>query len=151
MITRRLRELNVYSELLPCTAKVLELSWKPKGGSNPLHYSVLALNLRTTGIILSGGPYAIYEKGAPIVDPAVFELDVPILGICYGLQAIAWHFAGNVVAGEKREYGHAKLDVKQHEGVAVHVDRLFSGLGSELEVWMSHGKSDSGDPATHLS
>ncbi|KAF6226634.1 hypothetical protein HO173_012464 [Letharia columbiana] len=133
LITRRLRELNVYSELLPCTAKVLELSWKPKG------------------IILSGGPYAIYEKGAPTVDPAVFELDVPILGICYGLQAIAWHFAGNVVAGEKREYGHAKLDVKQHEGVAVHVDRLFSGLGSELEVWMSHGDKLSHLPQSFLT
>lgn len=127
LITRRLRELQIYSELLPCTAKVLDLLWKPKG------------------IILSGGPYSIYEKDAPTIDPAVFELDVPILGICYGLQAIAWHYARNVVAGEKREYGRAKINIEQHSGAAVHIDRLFQGLGSELEVWMSHG-----DKLSHL-
>ncbi len=83
----------------------------------------------------------------------VFDLDVPVLGICYGLQALAWNFAKNSVAGgDKREYGYAKLEVRQHkEGAAFHVDRLFSGLGSELEVWMSHGKPDSEDPATYLS
>lgn len=133
LITRRLRELNVYSELLPCTAKVLDLSWKPKG------------------IILSGGPWSIYEEGAPILDPAVFDLDVPILGICYGLQAIAWHFAKNVVAGEQNEFGKAQITVKQYKGEAVHVDRLFSGLGSELEVWMSHGDKLSSLPPSFLT
>lgn len=63
----------------------------------------------------------------------MFELHVPILGICYGIQALARHFAKNVVAGEKREYGHAKLNIEQHTKAAVHVDRLFSGLGSELK------------------
>ena len=107
------------------TAKVLDLSYKPKG------------------IILSGGPYAIYEKDAPKLDPAVFELNVPVLGICYGLQAIAWHFAnvGAVVAGEEREYGEAHVSIKQHKESAVHVDRLFAGLGDQIQVWMSHGKS----------
>ncbi len=74
---------------------------------------------------------------------------MPILGICYGLQAIAWHFAKNVVAGEKKEFGKAQIAI--HRGQAVHGDRLFSGLGSELEVWMSHGKTDSEGYAFSLS
>ncbi|MCJ1335370.1 GMP synthase (glutamine-hydrolyzing) [Bachmanniomyces sp. S44760] len=124
LITRRLRELNVYSEMLPCTQKIHDLSWKPKG------------------IILSGGPYAVYEEKAPHVDPVVFQSGVPILGICYGLQEIAWHFAKNVVAGEKREYGHATVDIRQASG---NLDTLFQGLPHDLEVWMSHG-----DKLSHL-
>ncbi|KAI9728578.1 MAG: GMP synthase (glutamine-hydrolyzing) [Cirrosporium novae-zelandiae] len=121
LITRRLRELNVYSEMLPCTQKLKDLSWKPKG------------------VILSGSPYSVYEEGAPHVDPAVFDLGVPILGICYGLQEIAWHYGKDVLAGERREYGHATLQVERHEGKAVHVDQLFQGVGDTLTVWMSHG------------
>jgi len=122
LITRRLRELNVYSEMLPCTQKIAHLSWKPKG------------------IILSGGPYSVYEDGAPHADPAVFELGVPILGICYGLQEIAWNLDNkNVVAGEKREYGHALVKIEKHQGKQAHIDRLFQDLGEDLEVWMSHG------------
>ncbi|KAI9834957.1 MAG: GMP synthase (glutamine-hydrolyzing) [Sarea resinae] len=127
LITRRLRELNIYSELLPCTQKLADLSWTPKG------------------IILSGGPYSVYEKDAPHVDPAVFELGVPLLGICYGLQEIAWHHGKNVLAGEKREYGHATLKVDRHTGKEAHVDRLFQGLDDDMEVWMSHG-----DKLSHL-
>jgi GMP synthase (glutamine-hydrolysing) len=129
LITRRLRELNVYSEMLPCTQKLSELSWKPKG------------------VILSGGPYSVYWDDAPHVDPAVFESGVPILGICYGLQEIAWHFGKNVLAGEKREYGHAYLKVERHgDGEAGgHVDKLFQGLEDDMEVWMSHG-----DKLSHL-
>ncbi|KAK8219272.1 GMP synthase (glutamine-hydrolyzing) [Zalaria obscura] len=127
LITRRLRELNIYSEMLPCTQKLADLEWKPKG------------------VILSGGPYSVYEEGAPHVDPAVFELDVPILGICYGLQEIAWHHGKNVLAGEKREYGHAILDVHRHTGKQAHADRLFQGLEDDMEVWMSHG-----DKLSHL-
>ncbi|KAF8854195.1 putative GMP synthase [Acephala macrosclerotiorum] len=118
LITRRLRELNVYSEMLPCTQKLADLSWKPKG------------------IILSGGPYSVYEADAPHVDPAIFELGVPILGICYGLQEIAWHHGKNVVAGTEREYGHADLQAQRVDG---HVDKLFKGLEDDLKVWMSHG------------
>jgi len=121
LITRRLRELNVYSEMLPCTQKLSQLSWKPKG------------------VVLSGGPYSVYQSDAPHVDPAVFELDVPILGICYGLQELAWHHGKNVAAGEKREYGHAALQIRRHDGKEVHVDRLFDGLQDDMEVWMSHG------------
>ncbi|CAG8954623.1 hypothetical protein HYFRA_00004542 [Hymenoscyphus fraxineus] len=119
LITRRLRELNVYSEMLPCTQKLADLSWKPKG------------------IILSGGPYSVYEDGAPHVDPAIFDLDIPILGICYGLQEIAWHNGKNVIAGTEREYGHAQLEAKKV--VDGHVDKLFEGLEDDLKVWMSHG------------
>lgn len=121
LITRRLRELNIYCEMLPCTTKLADLDWSP------------------VGIILSGGPFSVYEDGAPHVDPAVFELGVPILGICYGLQELAWHFGKNVSAGTKREYGHAALRLVKHDGQAEHVDELFKGLGDGLEVWMSHG------------
>jgi GMP synthase (glutamine-hydrolysing) len=121
LITRRLRELNVYSEMLPCTQKIADLSWKPKG------------------VILSGGPYSVYEADAPHLDSAVFDLDVPILGICYGLQELAWHFGKNVLAGEKREYGHAYLKIERHSGKEAHIDRLFHGIDDDIEVWMSHG------------
>lgn len=124
LITRRMRELNIYCEMLPCTQKLADLSWSPKG------------------IILSGGPYSVYEEGAPHVDPAVFEAGVPLLGICYGLQEIAWNHGRNVLAGEKREYGHAHLNVTR---ISDHVDRLFAGLEDGLDVWMSHG-----DKLSHL-
>ncbi|TVY32171.1 GMP synthase [glutamine-hydrolyzing] [Lachnellula subtilissima] len=112
LITRRLRELNVYSEMLPCTQKLEDLSWKPKG------------------IILSGGPYSVYDNDAPHVDPAIFELGVPILGICYGLQEIAWHNGKNVVAGTEREFGHSELKAKRFDG---HVDLLFKDLEDDLK------------------
>ncbi|KAI9770429.1 MAG: GMP synthase (glutamine-hydrolyzing) [Geoglossum simile] len=119
LITRRLRELNVYSEMLPCTQKLADLTWSP------------------VGIILSGGPYSVYEDGAPHVDQDYFSLGVPILGICYGMQEIAYQYSNdNVVAGTAREYGHADLKAKRVNG---YVDRLFEGLEDDMEVWMSHG------------
>lgn len=126
LITRRLRELHIYSEMLPCTVKLSEIP---------------SQNLK--GIILSGGPYSVYEADAPHVEPAIFELGVPILGICYGLQEIAWHYGKNVLAGNKREYGHATLSIERHSDA--HVDNLFNGLEKSLEVWMSHG-----DKLSHL-
>ena len=69
----------------------------------------------------------------------------------YGLQAIAWNFSRNVVAGERKEYGDAKVSIKQRKGAAVHIDRLFYGLESPLDVWISHGKSESGEHAISLS
>jgi GMP synthase (glutamine-hydrolysing) len=113
--------------MLPCTQKLAELSWKPKG------------------VILSGGPYSVYETDAPHVDPAIFELGVPILGICYGLQEIAWHHGKNVVAGTEREYGHADVQAKRHNG---HVDKLFKDLEDDLRVWMSHGDKLGALPAS---
>lgn len=90
-------------------------------------------------MILSGGPYSVYEADAPHVDPAVFDLDVPLLGICYGLQELAWHHGKKVLAGEKREYGHAALKIERHTGKSAHIDRLFEGIEDDIEVWMSHG------------
>ncbi|KZW01377.1 GMP synthase [Exidia glandulosa HHB12029] len=123
LITRRCRELNVYAELLACTVKISELGWKPKG------------------IILSGSPYSVYDADAPRVDPAVFDLGVPVLGICYGLQEIASHLGGKVEGHDHREYGHARVQVTQSP-----VDALFEGLGEELQVWMSHGDQISAPP-----
>lgn len=70
------------------------------------------------------------------LDPAIFELDVPIPGICYGLQEIAWYHGRNVIAGTEREYGHAELKAQRHN---CHVDRLFNDLEDDIKVWMSHG------------
>lgn len=107
--------------MLPCTQKVVDLAWKPKG------------------VILSGGPYSVYEEGAPHVDPAVFGLGVPILGICYGMQELAWHHGKNVAASTKREYGHAHVNVQRRAGKENSIDRLFDGFNEDTEVWMSHG------------
>ncbi|KAI0003464.1 class I glutamine amidotransferase-like protein [Xylariaceae sp. FL0662B] len=120
LILRRLRSLNVYAEMLPCTAKLKDLSWTP------------------VGIVLSGGPASVYDEGAPHVDPAIFDLGVPILGICYGCQEIAWRVgAENVAPGEAREYGHADVTIRK-VGDSSHVDRLFEGLGDIMHVYMSH-------------
>ncbi|KAJ5178088.1 GMP synthase [Penicillium coprophilum] len=118
LILRRLRALGVFAELLPCTTKIAELTWKPKG------------------IVFSGGPSSVYDEGSPHVDPAVFDLNVPILGICYGCQEIAWRIdSKNVARGEAREYGHADVKITK---VNSNVDRLFAGLGDEIPVFMSH-------------
>ena len=114
LITRRLREFNVYAEMLPCTQKIAELSWKPKG------------------IILSGGPYSVYAEDAPHVDHDIFKLGVPILGICYGMQELAWINGKGVARGDKREYGPATLNVEDPECA------LFKGV-DHSQVWMSHG------------
>jgi GMP synthase (glutamine-hydrolysing) len=121
LIARRIREFNVFSVVLPCTAsldKVREL--KPKG------------------VILSGGPCSVYDAEAPAADPAVLSLGVPVLGICYGLQFIVHHLGGKVQAAAAREYGHAEVTV-------VAETPLFHGLPQTLDVWMSHG-----DHAEHL-
>lgn len=114
LITRRLREFNVYAEMLPCTQKISELTWKPKG------------------IILSGGPYSVYLDGSPHVDHDVFKLNVPILGICYGMQELAWINGKGVARGDKREYGPATLDVSDK------ACPLFKDI-DHSQVWMSHG------------
>ncbi|KAI8456010.1 GMP synthase [Phakopsora pachyrhizi] len=118
LITRRCRELNVYCEMLPCTFKISELRWRPKG------------------IILSGSPYSVYEADSPRVDPQVFEIGVPVFGICYGLQEISRSFGGKVINCDHREeYGSAVLDVCEGDGK----NELFDGLGDRVQVWMSHG------------
>lgn len=122
LITRRLRDLKIYSELLPCTQRISDLDFRPKG------------------VILSGGPYSVYDSGAPHVDPTVFDLDIPVLGICYGLQEIAWkHDQQNVLAGEKREYGHAKISFEREGPQLSRVNDLFQDVANDIDVWMSHG------------
>lgn len=114
LITRRIRELNVYSELLPFTTTAEELR---------------KMNLK--GIIFSGGPNSVYSEGAPKVDPAVYDLGVPILGICYGMQLIASHFHGEVEKAAVREYGKAEIEVVSNSP-------LYGGQPESQQVWMSH-------------
>ncbi|KAF9444687.1 GMP synthase [Macrolepiota fuliginosa MF-IS2] len=127
LITRRCREHHVYAELLPCTTKLSEVKFKPKG------------------IILSGSPYSVYDKDSPHVDPAVFEAGVPVLGICYGLQELAWNLGGQVTKCDHREYGFAEVKINKIGG-GRSVDALFEGLGDEMQVWMSHGDQLSEPP-----
>ncbi|PWY97524.1 putative GUA1-GMP synthase [Testicularia cyperi] len=119
LITRRCRELNVYCEMLPCTQKIKDLDWTPKG------------------IILSGSPYSVYDDIAPRVDPDVFTAGVPVLGICYGLQEIAWNHGGKVDPHDKREYGHAMVEIVKTGNP--HLDALFKNWEGSVQVWMSHG------------
>ncbi|KAJ1023217.1 hypothetical protein NDA16_003370 [Ustilago loliicola] len=119
LITRRCRQLNVYCEMLPCTQKIKDLDWKPKG------------------IILSGSPYSVYDEIAPRVDPDVFTAGVPVLGICYGLQEIAWNHGGKVDPHDKREYGHAEVEIVKTG--QPHIDALFKNWEAGVTVWMSHG------------
>ncbi|KAI1356954.1 GMP synthase [Xylaria sp. FL0043] len=119
LILRRLRSLNVYAEMLPCTTKLADLDWTP------------------VGIVLSGGPSSVYDEGAPGVDPAIFDLGIPILGICYGCQLLAWLINDkNVARGEAREYGETDLNI--HKVGSPNADRLFEGFGDTLHVFMSH-------------
>ncbi|RIA89872.1 hypothetical protein C1645_824196 [Glomus cerebriforme] len=120
LIARRIREFGVYCEMLPCTQKINELQFEPKG------------------VILSGSPYSVYDKDAPRVDPEVFNLGAPVLGICYGLQEIAWNHNGSVAPCNHREYGHALMKIDNHQGHP-YVDRLFDGIEDSIQVWMSHG------------
>lgn len=80
----------------------------------------------------------MYAEDAPHVDPQIFQLEVPILGICYGMQEIAWIHGRNVSAGAKREYGYATVNVIRHPTKSAHMDRLLQGTGDELEIYMSH-------------
>ncbi len=115
LIARRIREQNVFSVVLPCTAKLDEMkSYAP------------------AGIVLSGAPWSVYDKDAPPADARLFELGLPVLGICYGLQFMVHTLGGKVRPADKREYGHAEVEV-----VAESV--LFQGLSRKLPVWMSHG------------
>ncbi|MCD6567874.1 MAG: glutamine-hydrolyzing GMP synthase [Dehalococcoidia bacterium] len=116
LIARRVRECHVYCEIVPHNTP-----WEKIASLNP------------RGIILSGGPHSVYEQGAPLPLPYVYEKHLPVLGVCYGMQAIAYQLGGEVVSGAKREYGHAVLHINALE------NPLFAGLPSSLPVWMSHG------------
>ena len=116
LIARRIREQNVFSVVLPCTASLDEIrSYSP------------------VGIVLSGGPSSVYDRDAPRADRAVLDLGVPVLGICYGLQWMVHALEGTVRPADKREYGHVGVEVT--DGAA----GLFHSLPQKFNVWMSHG------------
>ncbi|MBD8139654.1 glutamine-hydrolyzing GMP synthase [Frigoribacterium sp. CFBP 13605] len=123
LIARRVREANVYSEIVPHTITAAEIAEK-----NPV------------GIVLSGGPSSVYEEGAPSIDAGIFDLDIPVLGICYGFQAMAKALGGEVSQTGQREYG--ATDVTLAEGDST----LLSGQPASQTTWMSHGDSVSKAP-----
>lgn len=115
LIARRVRESNVYSEILPwdiAESKITEL--KPKG------------------IILSGGPNSVTETFTPRAPQVVFDLGIPILGICYGMQTLAEQMGGHVISVDQKEFGHSELEIETES-------TLFKGLNKKINVWMSHG------------
>jgi len=120
LIARRVRELSVYSEILPCTEPVEKL---------------LAAGYK--GIILSGGPSSVYDDGAPLPDKRLFEAGIPVLGICYGMQAMGYLLGGEVVPAERREYGPADLLLEGGGGGLL--DGMRPSVSGHVRVWMSHG------------
>lgn len=115
LIARRVRELGVYCEIHPFNLSVERIR-----------------QIRPIGIILSGGPSSVNDKNAPKPTPALYEMGIPILGICYGLQLIAHQLGGKVDASARKEYGSAELQIDRN-------DDLLSGLNGTTRVWMSHG------------
>ena len=124
LITRRLRDFGIYSELLPH-----DISMDRIRQINP------------KGIIFSGGPNSIYDQNALKVDPEIFKLGIPILGICYGMQLMASYLNGKVEKADNSEYGRADIEVEDTNSV------LFAGLPKDEYVWMSHGDLVTGAPA----
>ena len=115
LIARRIREQHVYSEIVPFDITAARAkAYAPKG------------------IILSGGPNSVFEEGAPGIDPAIFDLGVPVLGVCYGMQLMSQALGGKVQPGECREYGKTEMTVAPG-------NELFKGLPDSFVVWMSHG------------
>src|SRR5262249_48530527 len=112
LIGRRIREANVYTEILPFNTSLDKIR-----------------NEQPKGIVLSGGPASVYEEGAPICDPGIFKLGIPVLGICYGMQLIGKELGGRVEPATHREYGSRELD-------SIKASRLLNGM---RRVWMSHG------------
>lgn len=121
LIARRVREQQVFSSILPCTASPDEIR-----------------ALAPAGIILSGGPSSVYDPGAPLCSPQVLELGIPVLGICYGMQWITRTLGGAVQKVERREYGRASLSLAEDCSRNSH---LFAEIPSKLRIWNSHGDS----------
>ncbi|HSO67745.1 MAG TPA: glutamine-hydrolyzing GMP synthase, partial [Desulfatirhabdiaceae bacterium] len=117
LIARRVRECQVYCQIDPPTISLDTIR-----------------SLNPKGIILSGGPASIYEKNSPKVDPGIFDLGVPVLGICYGMQYMVHALGGTVQKADNREYGFAELTITESS-------RIFSGVESITQCWMSHGDS----------
>ena len=127
LIARRVRELNVYCEIQPCTR-----DWREVTGPH------------TKGVILSGGPMSVYEDDSPTVDPTLFESDLPILGICYGMQLMTQILGGKVGPYPKREFGRALLEIEESAGI------FLGSSGAEI-VWMSHGDTIETPPPGYRS
>ncbi len=117
LIARRLRENHVFCRIVPPTIPLETIR-----------------SLEPEGIVLSGGPSSIYENHSPRVDPALYSMGIPVLGICYGMQLMTAALGGEVERAAKREYGFARLAISDPEG-------LFKGIGAETTCWMSHGDS----------
>jgi len=115
VIARRVRELQVYSEIGRFDISADEVR-----------------EMHPNGIILSGGPSSVYDERAPQIDPAIFSLGIPVLGICYGMQLMAHHLGGAVEFSARREYGAGMLQVTNGS-------QLFNGIGAQLDIWNSHG------------
>src|SRR6266704_1439735 len=119
LIARRVRELSVYSEFFSCTHPIA---------------STLASGYR--GIFLSGGPSSVYEDGAPLPPKTLFDSGIPILGICYGMQAMGYLLGGHVVPAERREYGRAEISLT---GESPLLEGVWPEETGRVTVWMSHG------------
>jgi len=116
LIARRVRENRVYCEILPCTTTAKELQQKD-----------------VQGVVLSGGPCGVYDQDAPQLDPAILDMGIPVLGICYGMQVACQSTGGAVTPSSEREYGDTTLIVDDTE------NPIFHGCNEKLQVWMSHG------------
>jgi GMP synthase (glutamine-hydrolysing) len=123
LIARRVRECKVYSEIFPFNTPIEKIE-----------------NFNPKGLILSGGPSSVYDKNAPIPDIKIFDLGIPVLGICYGMQLMAYLSGGNVAKAVKREYGKAELIIDSRTDI-------FEGIPKKTIVWMSHGDRISRRPA----
>lgn len=119
LIARRIRDRKVYSEIVPSDISLGE-------------FKELILKFNVKGIILSGGPSSIYEKGAPRMDEKIINYGMPVMGICYGHQLLAHDLGGNVVKAEKKEFGASYAFIEKPVGI-------LEGLGKKEEIWMSHG------------
>ena len=117
LIARRVREAHVYCQIEPPSISVAQIK-----------------QLSPEGIILSGGPASIYEKGSPKADRGIFQLGIPVLGICYGMQYMVDALGGEVSKAAKREYGFARLRIKQAASI-------FEGIERETRCWMSHSEN----------
>src|SRR5438552_4387377 len=115
VIARRIRECQVYSEIVPFDTPAAEVA-----------------RLKPNGLILSGGPASVYDKSAPHLNPEIFSLGIPVLGICYGMQLMAHHLGGEVEFSARREYGPGMLRITNSS-------LLFEGLGEQIDIWSSHG------------
>ena len=124
LIARRIREMEVYSEIVGFNTTADELRKNPP-----------------VGVILSGGPNSVFADDAPTVDPAIFEMGIPVIGICYGMQLMSQKLGGKVVPGVEREYGKMPIEIMPG-------NPLFDGIPSTITVWMSHGDRVEAIPAT---